>query len=52
MNNLTIEKSTQYVGRYIADIDIEGIHFVGYGEGVLNTVNDLLEKINWYFHGK
>ncbi len=49
MNNLTIEKSYQYVGRYIAEVDLDGIHFAGYGEGILNTINDLLEKITWYF---
>ncbi len=49
MNNLTIEKSTQYVGHYIISVTLEGCEFYGYGKGVENALNNLLEKITWYF---
>ena len=49
MNNLTFEKSTQYIGNYITHITLDEKEFYGYGQGCLAALNDLLAKISWYF---
>lgn len=47
---MKIEKSTQFVGKWIASAKIKGVSFHGYGEK-LEAIDQCFAKINWYLYG-
>lgn len=49
-NDLTLEKSPDTIGYYRACVHLEGEFFVGIGNSWKEAIDELLEKINWYFN--
>ena len=52
MNNLILERSSFTPGMFNAEMNIEGVYFVGCGWSWEEAINQLLAKIVWYFHEK
>ena len=53
MNDLTLDRSTNFPGQYTASVNLDGQFFcaTSYG-GWEDVINKLLTNIVWYFHGK